>query len=83
MVTLKERVPKSLRTPVSLLSILIGLVGLTVGYIFTLSGLAAYYKLLGIPGGISSIDSLIIFGAGIFLLGVAYMGFKGFMYFSY
>lgn len=85
MVTLKERVPKRLRMPVSLLSIAIGLVGLVVGYILTLSGLAAYYDLLGLQkgGGLTGPESLTITVAGIVLLVVAYLGFKGFMYFAY
>lgn len=85
MVTLKERVPKRLRMPVSLLSIAMGLVGLVIGYILTLSGLAAYYDLLGLQkgGGLTGLESLSITAAGIVLLVIAYLGFKGFMYFAY
>ena len=85
MVTLKQRVPKRLRTPISLLSIGTGLVGLVIGYILTLSGLAAYYDLLGLQkgGGLTGTESLIVAGTGIVLLVVAYLGFKGFMYFAY
>lgn len=85
MVTLKERVPKRLRMPVSLLSIAMGLVGLVIGYILTLSGLAAYYDLLGLEkgGGLTGLESLSITAAGIVLLVIAYLGFKGFMYFAY
>lgn len=85
MVTLKERVPKRLRMPVSLVSIAMGLVGLVIGYILTLSGLAAYYDLLGLQkgGGLTGLESLSITAAGIVLLVIAYLGFKGFMYFAY
>lgn len=84
MVTLKERVPKRLRVPVSFLSLALGIISIPLAWVLTLTGLAAHYNLLGIgKGGISTVEAAIVTFVGLAFVGTTYLGYKGFMYFSY
>ena len=82
MPTLKEQVPKSVRTPVSLLSFVVGIFSAVVGWILVTLGLTLYWDLHGIEP-ITGTDSLIILGIGLAVATLSYFGLKGFMYFSY
>lgn len=84
MVTLKERVPKRLRVPISFLSLAIGIISIPIAWVLTLSGLAAHYNLLGIEkGAISTVEAATVVFVGLCFVGTTYLGYKGFMYFSY
>lgn len=82
MTSLKERVPKPLRTPVGIMSYGLGLVGITAGYILTMLGIILYYD-LALDEQIASPESLIVLAFGIAAFVAGYLGVKGFMYFSY
>lgn len=81
MSALKSRIPQSARGPVGVGSLLLGLVGFTVGYVLTLLGITFFYDLA--PHTIPTLDSVIIVAIGVGLLGFGYAGIKGFMHFSY
>ncbi len=82
MTTLRERVPKPLRTPLGILSYLIALVGIAVGYVLVMLGLILYYD-LALDEAINSTEALTVLGIGIVVAVIGYLGIKGFMYFSY
>lgn len=82
MTTLRERVPKPLRTPVGILSYLIALVGIAIGYVLVMLGLVLYYD-LALDQHINNTESLIVLAVGIVVFVIGYLGIKGFMYFSY
>ena len=85
MVTLKEQVPTPLRTPVSLGSYLLGLVGSAVGWILTILGLTLFFQLYGtqLNQQISDGEALLVMACGLLAAGLGMMGLKGYMYFSY
>lgn len=82
MVTLKEQVPKPLRGPMGLVSLVVGVLGISVGYIITLLGLSLYFDLT-LPNQISAGESLVVLAVGLVALAVGYFGWRGFMYFAY
>lgn len=81
MSAIKTKIPKSARGPVGVGSLCLGLLGFTVGYIFTVLGITFFYDLA--PHQIPTLDSVIIFLLGIGFLALGYAGLKGFMHFSY
>lgn len=83
MAVLKEQVPKPLRTPVGIVSYVLGLIGAVVGYILVLLGITLYFDLHGLGEQISDPEALTVLAIGVGTLVVAYFGVKGFMYFSY
>lgn len=83
MTTLKEQVPKPLRTPVGLLSYLIGIAGATVGWVLTTLGVTLLLDLQGLGDAITTVDSLIVITTGVVVAVVGYLGLRGYMYFSY
>lgn len=85
MVTLKEQIPKPLRTPVSLGSYVLGLLGSTVGWILTILGITLYFELYGtqLNQQISDPEAFVVMAVGLLCAGLGMMGLKGYMYFSY
>lgn len=82
--TLREAVPKPLRTPLGLVSFFVMLFGITVGYIVTVLGITEYYNLNRPPqSAISNVESLLVLAIGIACLVIGYLGWKGFLEFSY
>ncbi|MGA9400932.1 hypothetical protein [Haladaptatus sp.] len=81
---LKTSVPKPLRGPIGLLSIIIALLGIVIGYIYLLFGLSLYFNLIPqmadtMTGG----ESLVVIVTGVALFVVGYAGWRGFNYFAY
>jgi len=85
MVTLKEQIPKPLRSPVSIGSYALGLLGSTLGWILTILGITLYFELYGtqLNQQISDPESLLVSAVGLLCAGLGMMGLKGYMYFSY
>lgn len=81
MSTLKERLPASTLQPLGIGSLLLGVAGLTIGYILLLLGVTFVYGLA--PHEIPFADSLIVFAIGLLSSVLGYLGLKGFMHFSY
>lgn len=79
----RERVPPQLRGPVSLLSIGLGILGITLGYVLTILGITLYFDLNGLDEAITATESAVVIVAGLALLVVGYFGWRGFMYFAY
>lgn len=80
--TIRERVPKSLRGPLGFGSLGVTLVAIAVGYILTVMG-AIFTAGLGAPSGASRVESATVLVVGIVCLFVAYLGWKGFTHFAY
>jgi hypothetical protein len=78
--SVRQRVPQSLVGPLGFLSLLVGIIGIVLGYIITMVGLTTYWDLNGL--GISSTESFTIIGIGLALFFVAYLGYRGFMTFA-
>ncbi|WP_266076531.1 hypothetical protein [Haladaptatus caseinilyticus] len=81
---LKNRVPKSLRGPVGLLSIVVALLGVIIGYIYLLFGLSLYFKLVPqMESTMTTTESLVVIAGGVVFFGIGYAGWRGFNYFAY
>jgi len=83
MVTLRERVPQHLRGPVSIVSLGVGMLGITTGYILTIFGVTLYYDLNGFGPDITATESFVVIGIGVAVTVIGYLGWRGFMYFAY
>lgn len=83
MATLRERVPQSLRGPVSIASLGMGMLGITLGYILTVFGVTLYYDLNGFGTDITTTESIVVMVIGLAGLVIGYLGWRGFMYFAY
>lgn len=83
MATLRELVPQSLRGPVSIASLGVGMLGITIGYILTIFGVTLYYDLNGFGPDITSTESIVVMVIGVAILVMGYLGWRGFMYFAY
>lgn len=79
----RERVPQPLRGPVSLLSLGLGILGVSLGYILTILGITLYFDLNGLDEAITTTESVSVIVAGLAILVVGYFGWRGFMYFAY
>ncbi len=78
--SVRQRVPQSLIGPLGFLSLLVGIIGVVLGYIITMVGLTTYWDLNGL--GISSMESFTIIGIGLAFFFAAYLGYRGFMTFA-
>lgn len=83
MTTVKERVPKSLRGPVGIASLLTGIAGIAVGFVLTLLGITLYFDLHGLGEAITATESAVVTATGLAATGLGYLGWRGFMYFAY
>ena len=83
MATTRERVPPTLRGPVSILSLGVGVFGIAVGYILTILGVTLFFDLNGLGDAITATESVVVTVAGVALLALGYLGWRGFMYFAY
>ncbi|MFC7098535.1 hypothetical protein [Halobaculum marinum] len=80
--SVSTRVPEPLKGPLGVVSLGVMIVGLVVGYIFTMVGVTLYFDLNGIQG-ISNGESLVVVATGLACLVAGYLGWKGFMGFAY
>lgn len=80
---LKDAVPKSLRGPIGFGSLGVMILGLVVGYIFTLVGITLYFEMGDPAEALSAVESLAVSGVGLVCFGVGYLGWKSFNYFAY
>jgi len=80
--SVSNRVPDTLKGPLGAASLGVMLVGLVVGYIFTMLGITLVLGLNGIEG-ISDMEALIVVGTGLACIVAGYLGWKGFMGFAY
>ncbi|WP_435153273.1 hypothetical protein [Haladaptatus sp. DFWS20] len=81
---LKNSVPKSLRGPVGLLSIVVALLSVVIGYIYLLFGLSLYFELIPqMKSTMTTTESLIVIAGGVVFVLTGYAGWRGFNYFAY
>lgn len=83
--TVRDVVPKGLRTPLGVTSLGIMIAGVTIGYIVTILGITLYFNLNGNPtaGELDRIESLQVVLIGLVCLVLGYLGWRGFLTFSY
>ena len=79
--SVEQRIPSHLVGPVGVVSLLVGLVSIVMGYIFTVIGVTLFFELNGLDG-VTRTDAVIVMVTGIVLIGVAYLGYRGFMRFA-
>lgn len=82
MTSLANQLPRSASGPLSLASLAVGVLGLTLGFVFAMVGLML---LLGLAPAEpkTTTDAVIVFGLGAAVLVLGYAGLKGFMRFAY
>jgi len=81
--SVREQVPKSLRGPVGLASLGVGVIFIVVGYIVGMLGLTLTIGLQGLGDALTTGDSLVVLAIGVGAIVVGYAGWRGFLYFSY
>lgn len=80
---LKDHVPKQLRGPVGFGSLGVMILGLVVGYIFTMVGIILYFGMGDPAEALSTFQSLLISAVGIGCIALGWLGWKSFNYFAY
>lgn len=80
--SVSNRVPDTLKGPLGVASLGVMILGLVVGYIFTMLGITLVLNLNGIEG-ISDMEALTVTATGVACIVVGYLGWKGFMGFAY
>lgn len=80
--SVSNRVPDAAKGPLGVASLGVMIVGLVVGYIFTVIGITLYFDLNGL-GGVSDVESLTVVATGLVCLVAGYTGWRGFMGFAY
>lgn len=76
-----RRLPSAVKGPLGLGSLVLGIVGAVVGYVFVILGITMYFDLNSLT--ISNTQSMVIVVAGFVSLAVAYAGWRGFMRLAY
>ncbi|WP_277553197.1 hypothetical protein [Halobaculum limi] len=80
--SVRNRVPDPLKGPLGVASLGVMILGLVLGYIFTMVGVTLFFDLNGIQG-ISESESIVVIGTGIVCIFIGYAGWRGFMGFAY
>lgn len=80
--SVRNRVPDPLKGPLGVASLGVMILGLVLGYIFTMVGVTLFFELNGIQG-ISEGESIIVIVTGIVCILIGYAGWRGFMGFAY
>ncbi|WP_284014282.1 hypothetical protein [Halobaculum litoreum] len=80
--SVRTRIPESVKGPLGVVSLAVMILGLVVGYIFTMIGVTLYFGLNGIEG-ISTGESVLVVATGLVCLVAGYFGWKGFIGFAY
>lgn len=78
-----QRIPERLQGPIGFLSLLVSIGGFVFGYVLVLLGLTLYFDMNGFGSDVTGVESLMILGAGIVVVVVGYLGWRGFMRYSY
>ncbi|WP_313690932.1 hypothetical protein [Halorarum halobium] len=79
--SVEQRIPQRFIGPLGVLSLFVGLASIVMGFIFSVIGLTVFFGLNGLQGATST-DGVIVMVTGIALVGVSYLGYKGFMRFA-
>lgn len=83
MATIRERIPRPARGPVSVGLLLVGVLAVAIGYAITMFGLMAVIGLQPYADPIPTIESIKIVLIGIVTIVAGYVGFKGFFGLAY
>lgn len=77
-----QRIPAEVRGPLGFVSLVIGILGIVIGYIFTMLGVTLYFD-LNPTVSLTNTGSLIVVATGLGALIIGYLGWRGFMQFAY
>lgn len=77
--SVRQRVPDPLITPLSLVSLAVTVLGAVLGYIFLVLGVTLYFGLNDLP--LTNTQSLIVVGTGVACIAAGYAGWRGFLTF--
>ncbi|SHG97812.1 hypothetical protein [Halobaculum gomorrense] len=80
--SVSNRVPEGLKGPLGLASLCVMILGLVLGYIFTMIGVTLFFDLNGLQG-LSNSESVVVLVTGLVCIVVGYAGWRGFMGFAY
>ncbi|WP_254546950.1 hypothetical protein [Halomarina pelagica] len=78
----RQRIPAETRGALGFASLALGVLGVVVGYIFTMLGVTLYFD-LNPTVSLTDAGSLVVVAAGLGALVVGYLGWRGFMRFAY
>jgi hypothetical protein len=81
--TLKSRVPKRAALSIGVGSLAVMVFSLIIGYILAMVGITTFFGHTLPSDDLSRIDALVITGIGVASMFLGYLGWKGFLYFSY
>jgi hypothetical protein len=81
--TLKNRVPKRAALPLGFGSLAVMVIGLIIGYILVMVGITTFFGQTIPSEDLSRVEALTISGVGVASILLGYIGWKGFLYFSY
>lgn len=78
-----RRIPERLHWPVGVLSIIVCMVGITLGYVLISLGVTLYFDLNGFGPEFTDTDALVVIGFGVVAAVLGYLGWRGFLKYSY
>lgn len=82
MARIKGRVPAAARDPLAIASVGVMVLGLVVGYVLVTLGISVYLGLV-LPADLTAVDATIVTVLGLVAAAAGYLGWRGFVYFSY
>lgn len=77
----REYLPPRLRGPLGFASLSVAIIGAVLGYIFIILGFTLRFNLNGLP--LTNTQSYLVIATGVGAIALSYLGFRGFMEFSY
>jgi hypothetical protein len=78
----RQRIPTEAKGPLGFASLVVGILGVVIGYIFMMLGMTLYFD-LNPTVSLTDTGSLIVVAAGLVAVVVGYLGWRGFMRFAY
>ena len=78
----RQRVPAGVRGPLGFVSLGVGILGVVLGYLFTMLGVTLYFD-LNPTVSLTNTGSLVVVAVGLGALVLGYLGWRGFMRFAY
>jgi hypothetical protein len=78
----RQRVPSEVRGPLGFASLIIGILGVVVGYIFVMLGTTLFFD-LNPTVSLTDTGSFVVIAVGVGAVVVGYLGWRGFVRFAY
>jgi hypothetical protein len=78
----RQRVPSKVWGPLGFASLVVGILGVVVGYIFVMLGMTLFFD-LNPTVSLTDAGSLVVIAVGLGAVVVGYLGWRGFVRFAY